>query len=78
MAVEQMSERGQKKMREIVVGRMKGEEKLGKCPVERPMFGPPKKVLQSGAALGLNGLGDVSHVGYGGACVISWEREYVE
>lgn len=68
-----MSGRGRKRMREIV-GQMKGVEKLGKCPVERPID-LRKKVLQSVAALDLSGLGGVSHVGYGGAWVIPWKRE---
>lgn len=56
---------------------MKGVEKLGKCPVERPID-LRKKVLQSVAALDLSGLGGVSHVGYGGAWVIPWKRGYMD
>lgn len=58
-------------------GANEGVEKLGKCPVERPID-LRKKVLQSVAALDLSGLGGVSHVGYGGAWVIPWKRGYMD
>lgn len=74
MGIGQTSEIGRKEKRGIV-GRKKGEAKLGKCPVKMPVFGLQRKVLRSGVALDLSGSGGVLYVECGGAWVNSLDMD---